>query len=177
MEGSGLAVGMRALRNAERLFGNDDCQLFGSAAKSGSDYCGTPTDYARVVADGARTIRPLRVRGRVLSEIGAGDPEAAERRLEIVNELPVLELNDDVRSLVNEYVQRLGLIGRARADLPHLAFAVVYEMDYLLTWNCAHIANGEIIRRLMHANRELNRWAPLILTPEEILEPPEEEET
>jgi hypothetical protein len=43
-------------------------------------------------------------------------------------------------------------------------------MDYLVTWNCAHIANGEIIRRLMNVNSELNRQTPLIVTPEEILE-------
>jgi len=59
---------------------------------------------------------------------------------------------------------------------PHFAFAVAYEMDYLLTWNCAHIANGEIIRRLLDVNAELNRFTPLIVTPEEILESPEKEE-
>jgi len=43
-------------------------------------------------------------------------------------------------------------------------------MDYLVTWNCSHIANGEMIRRLLNANVELNRPTPLIVTPEEILE-------
>jgi hypothetical protein len=58
-------------------------------------------------------------------------------------ELPVLQLNEDVREMVHLYDQRLGLAGRAKADLPHFAFAVAFEMDYLVTWNCAHIANGE----------------------------------
>jgi hypothetical protein len=57
--------------------------------------------------------------------------------------------------------------------LPHFAFAVAFEMDYLVTWNCARIANGEIVRRLREANAELNRFTPLIVTPEEILETPE----
>ena len=108
----------------------------------------------------------------VLDEIRTGDPDAAARRLAVVDQLPVLELNDDVRSLVAAYDQRLGLVGRARADLPHFAFAVAYEMDYLVTWNCAHIANGEIIRRLRDANADLNRFTPLIVTPEEVLELP-----
>ncbi|MDR4506965.1 MAG: hypothetical protein MRJ65_01795 [Candidatus Brocadiaceae bacterium] len=43
-------------------------------------------------------------------------------------------------------------------------------MDYLVTWNCTHIANGEIIRRLMKVNSEMNRHTPLIVTPEEILD-------
>lgn len=108
----------------------------------------------------------------VLVEIRAGDPAAAAQRLELLAGLPVLELNSDVRSLVAAYDKRLGLVGRARADLPHFAFAVAYETDYLLTWNCTHIANGEIVRRLMRVNAELGRFTPLIVTPEEILESP-----
>ena len=112
----------------------------------------------------------------VLDEIRGGDSDAAVRRLEIIEGLPVLALTDDVRNLVHEYDQRLVLVGRGRVDLPHFAFAVAYEMDYLATWNCRHIANGEIIRRLMDANTELNRSTPLIVTPEEILDIPDEEE-
>jgi len=108
----------------------------------------------------------------VLDEIRSGNPDAVTRRLAIVDKLPILELNEDVRALVLAYDQKLGLVGRARADLPHFAFAVAFEMDYLVTWNCAHIANGEIVRRLREANAELNRFTPLIVTPEEILETP-----
>jgi len=111
----------------------------------------------------------------VLDEIRNGDPDAVARRLAVVDGLPVLELNDDVRALVHAYDEKLGLVGRARADLPHFAFAVAYEMDYLVTWNCAHIANGEIVRRLREANAELRRLTPLIVTPEEILETPEDQ--
>jgi len=122
----------------------------------------------------ARSRFDLYISEAVLEEIRAGEPDAIVRRLQIVEGLPVLQLNDDVRTLVHEYDRRLGLVGRARADLPHFAFAVAYETDYLLTWNCSHIANGEIIRRLLEANAELNRFTPLIVTPEEILESPGE---
>ena len=98
----------------------------------------------------------------------SGDPDAIARRLEIVEGLPILALTNDVRRLVHEYDQRLGLRGRARADLPHFAFAVAYNMDYLVTWNCQHIANGEIIRKLMEANTQMGLFTPLIVTPEEI---------
>jgi len=106
----------------------------------------------------------------VLDEVRAGDPEAIERRLRFIEGLPVLALNEDVRVLTRHYDKSLGLSGRARADIPHLAYAVSYRMDYLVTWNCSHIANGEMIRRLLTANVELNRSTPLIVTPEEILE-------
>lgn len=125
----------------------------------------------------ARDRFELYISEAVLNEIRGGDPDAAARRLAIVDDLPVLQLTDDVRNLVHEYDRRLGLGGRARADLPHLAFAVSYQMDYLVTWNCRHIANGEVIRRLLDANAELQRQTPLLLTPEEILSTPHEDET
>jgi hypothetical protein len=111
----------------------------------------------------------------ILAEIRAGDPEAAARRLALVDGFPVLSLNEEIRTLVHAYDQRLGLPARARADLPHLAFAVVYAMDYLVTWNCAHLANGEVIRRLTEINTALQRLTPVIVTPEELLESPDEE--
>jgi len=110
----------------------------------------------------------------VLSEASAGDPEVASRRLDLLEGLPILQMNEEVRSLTRKYDQELGLHGRARADLPHFAFAVVYEMDYLVTWNCTHIANGTIIRRLLYLNDQFGLPTPLIVTPEEILESPEE---
>ena len=112
----------------------------------------------------------------VLAEIRAGDPDAAARRLAIVDGLPILALNEDVRALVHAYDQRLRLGEHARADLPHLAFAVAYAMDYLVTWNCAHLANGEVIRRLRDVNVGLQRTTPIIVTPEELLESPDEAE-
>jgi len=126
---------------------------------------------------GARDRFDLYISDAVLNEIRGGDPDAAARRLAIVGGLPVLQLNEDVRSLVHQYDRRLGLVGRARADLPHFAFAVAYEMDYLVTWNCRHIANGEMIRRLLDANAALRHPTPLVVTPEEILSAPEEDES
>ena len=106
----------------------------------------------------------------VLYEVRAGDPEAIERRLRFIENLPVLAVNADVRALTEHYDKTLGLSGKARADIPHFAYAVSYQVDYLVTWNCTHIANGEMIRRLLKVNSKLNRPTPLIVTPEEILE-------
>jgi hypothetical protein len=104
----------------------------------------------------------------VLEEIRAGDPEVAARRIAVVQGLPVLALNDEVRQLVRVYSTRLGLPPQAGADLVHIAFAVAYNLDYLVTWNCKHIANGQVIYRLIETNRELGKRTPLILTPEEL---------
>jgi hypothetical protein len=42
-------------------------------------------------------------------------------------------------------------------------------MDYMLTWNCAHLANGGVMRKLLDLNGFINRYTPLIVTPEELL--------
>ncbi len=104
----------------------------------------------------------------VLEEIRAGDPEAAARRMEVIRELPVLTLKDEVRELVDTYSRRLGLPTQARTDVVHIAFAVTYQLDYLVTWNCKHIANGQVIYRLIEVNSEIGKHTPLILTPEEL---------
>lgn len=111
----------------------------------------------------------LYVSEAVLDEIRAGDPDYAAQRLQIVADLPVLAFSEDVESLIRAYDRRLGLVGSAAVDLPHFAYAVAYNMDFLVTWNCAHIANGQVIRRLLAVNAEIARQTPIIVTPEELL--------
>ena len=83
--------------------------------------------------------------------------------------IPVLPLNQEIRSLADQYQAELRLPKKAAADALHIALAVFYEMDYLVTWNCAHIANGYVLRALMNLNQSLGRYTPLLLTPDELL--------
>ena len=110
----------------------------------------------------------LYVSEAVLEEIRAGDPTLAAKRLEIVAGLPVLELRPNVRDLVRLYSDRLNFPPQAQVDVLHIAFAVSYRLDYLVTWNCKHIANGYFIRRLLRINQEIRSPTPIILTPEEL---------
>ena len=119
----------------------------------------------------ARRRYALFVSEAVLDEVARGDPALAERRLRLVEDLPILSLNDDVRQLTIAYERELGLGAGSSADVGHIAFAVSYEMDYLVTWNCSHIANAHVVRRLRRANQRLGRETPVIATPEELLEP------
>lgn len=112
----------------------------------------------------------------VIDEIGAGDPTYASRRIELVADLETLDFTDDVAELIRTYDRRLGLSGVARADVVHFAFAVAYHVDYLVTWNCAHIANGHVIRRLLKINDDLQRSTPVIVTPIELMPAPSGDE-
>ncbi len=109
----------------------------------------------------------------VLEEISVGDPDAATRRQSFLDGLSILALTEEVVALAEEYQSQLGLAPGAQLDGVHLAFASVYEMAYLLTWNCKHLANGVIIQRLQTINVSLGRFTPVIVTPEELLEFPE----
>ena len=122
----------------------------------------------------ARDRFDLYISEAVLNEIRVGDADAAARRLEFVEGLPVLELNDDVRNLVHEYDERLGLLERGRADLPHFAFAVGYEMDYLVTWNCRHIANATMRSQIERVCRNAGYEPAIICTPDELMETDDE---
>ena len=64
---------------------------------------------------------------------------------------------------------QLSLPEKALRDAAHLAFACGYELEYLVTWNCTHIANAELRRRLMTLNTTLELQTPIICTPEELM--------
>ncbi len=120
--------------------------------------------------DTARPRYTLYVSEVVLRELQAGDPEAAELRVRTTCDIPIVGLTDDVVSLARTYATELQFPPKAGNDILHIAFSVAYDLDYLLTWNCAHIANGHTIRRLAAVNERLGRRTPVIVTPEELLE-------
>ncbi len=105
----------------------------------------------------------------VVDEITAGDPKFAEQRMKIITGFPVLDPNEDVMALAEIYTKSLGLHPGAGIDILHIAFAVAFELDYLVTWNCKHIANGQVIRRLVTINHQRGWSVPVIVTPEELL--------
>jgi len=106
----------------------------------------------------------------VQEEIARGDPELARERLEAIKDLMVLAVSDAVLSRVREFAGRLGLPEKALADVFHIAYAVVYEVDFLATWNCAHIANPHVLRRLRDLSHEQSFFLPTIVTPDSLLE-------
>ncbi|MGN6186246.1 MAG: type II toxin-antitoxin system VapC family toxin [Thermoanaerobaculia bacterium] len=105
----------------------------------------------------------------VLKEIRRGDPGAAAQRLRYVESLPVLEADDQARGLAATILRTSALPAKAGADAAHIAIAVVNGMDFLLTWNCTHIANGIVERAISRLSRELGFEPPMIVTPEELM--------
>lgn len=84
--------------------------------------------------------------------------------------LPVLGLNDEIRELAATYFAAINIPEKAKVDAFHLAVAVWHGMDYLLSWNCTHIASGRVRRILAEVNERLGIRTPVICTPEELME-------
>ena len=105
----------------------------------------------------------------VITEASAGDLAAAELRLDALAGIPLLPFTDAVEWIASE-LARLGLVpANAAADAFHVAFASVHALDYLLTWNCRHIANAERLPAIEKFLSDNGFSVPNVCTPEELM--------
>jgi len=107
---------------------------------------------------------------RVIEEARRGDPEAAAKRLAILSALEVLADRPEIEALATLLRDEIPIPERYSFDAFHMAFAIHYRLDYLLTWNCSHLANAECSRRLADLSREHGFWLPIICTPDNLIE-------
>jgi hypothetical protein len=104
----------------------------------------------------------------VLDEATAGDVAAARERQVLLLSLPLLDIeHPEVQPLAERLIEAHLLPARAGADARHVAVATVFGVDYLLTWNCKHIANADTLPGIYRLLREAGFDPPLIVTPEE----------
>ncbi len=105
----------------------------------------------------------------VISESQAGDAEASKRRLSYIHGLSLLRLNDETVNLAENLLNGAALPLKAKDDALHIAIAAIYEINYLLTWNCKHIANANKRPVIENICRDTGHKPPIICTPEELL--------
>jgi hypothetical protein len=86
-----------------------------------------------------------------------------------LKEFPLLEVTAPAQELAVTIVRKGLLPQTAYPDALHIATAAVHQIDYLLTWNCTHIANAEILPRIALICEPLGVALPYICTPEELL--------
>ena len=105
----------------------------------------------------------------VWNEASRGDPTAAARRLEILAPLPRLTVTPEVDALAASIFKQHLLPAKAADDIFHIATAAVAEMHFLLTWNCTHISNREIIPGIERVCLDNGYRLPVICTPLELM--------
>ena len=88
------------------------------------------------------------VSGETLTEAARGDVEQARLRLEALQGLPVLPITAEVETLADAVLQSGSLPAAARSDAIHVAAATLAGVDFLLTWNCRHLANPHLQKQL-----------------------------
>jgi predicted nucleic acid-binding protein len=106
----------------------------------------------------------------VIQEASAGDTEAAAHRLETIRGIPSLGLSEDVLHLAEDLVAQGAIPRGAAEDALHVAVAAMNGMDYLVTWNCRHIANARMRIEIAEVCLAAGCEAPVICTPEELTE-------
>lgn len=106
----------------------------------------------------------------VLDECSAGDKVAAAERLDAIRGIPALDVSDDITNLAILLVQDVPLPEKAEVDALHVAVAAVNGVQYLLTWNCKHIANASLRPRIESVCRNAGYEPPTICTPQELLD-------
>jgi len=90
--------------------------------------------------------------------------------LAAIQGIAVLALSDDAISIAEHLVDS-GLIPReAAADALHIAIAAANGIDYLLTWNCKHLANASLRVQIAALLEDAGYACPVICTPEELME-------
>lgn len=105
----------------------------------------------------------------VHDEAGAGDPRAAAKRLQALQGIDLLDVSDEAADLAEELLVHKCLPRKAAQDALHIAVAAIHHIDYLITWNCKHIANALMRTAIENVIRQNGYQPPIICTPEELL--------
>lgn len=106
----------------------------------------------------------------VIREARGGDPQAAAERLAILETIELVEVSSEALTLANQLVTDAAIPQKAIADALHVATAVTSGIDFLLTWNCKHIANAIMRGRIERICRASGYEPSIICTPEELME-------
>jgi hypothetical protein len=105
----------------------------------------------------------------VLDEVSAGEAAMAKKRIELLQTFTLLATNDKVIELADALIHDGPLPKKAARDAAHIAVSAVHGMQFLLTWNCTHIANAQMFAKMREICQAHGLKCPVICTPGELL--------
>ncbi|HBL28324.1 MAG TPA: hypothetical protein DD490_15935, partial [Acidobacteria bacterium] len=105
----------------------------------------------------------------VLDELAGGLPERGAQRLTLVRDLPLLPIEPAIVEIVEFYLQSRLMPADPGGDAMHLALASYHKCDFLVTWNCRHLANANKFGHIRRVNTMLGLFVPALVTPLELL--------
>ena len=101
----------------------------------------------------------------VIGELTRGRSEATQMRRALIESIELLPITDQIRQIAQIYIGRLVMPQDPHGDALHVAIATVHNVDAILTWNLAHIANPNKVHLIQQINRELGLPTPDLTTP------------
>jgi len=105
----------------------------------------------------------------VLEELMEGEYLKKEKCLDLLKNIPLLSIEQEVAEIVEVYITHKLMPNNPAGDALHLAIASFHKCDFLLTWNCKHIANANKINHIRRINTLLGLHIPNLVTPLEML--------
>ena len=105
----------------------------------------------------------------VLDELTGDLPERSAQRLALVRDLPLLPMEPAIVEIVQTYIQHKVMPADPGGDALHLALASFHKCDFLVTWNCRHLANANKFGHIRRVNALLGLFVPMLVTPLELL--------
>ena len=105
----------------------------------------------------------------VLDELASGPAERSQKWLDLVRGLPLLPVEAGIAEIVQAYIRHRVMPTDPAGDALHLALASYHKCDFLVTWNCRHLANANKIGHIRRVNTMLGLFVPELVTPLEML--------
>ncbi len=112
----------------------------------------------------------------VEAELRAGDFPSREAALSLIADLPLVDLDEAVAEVVEAYISHSVMPRDPQGDALHLAAASFHRCDFLVTWNCRHLANANKFGHIRRVNGILGIGNPALVTPLELLQETNESE-
>lgn len=105
----------------------------------------------------------------VIAELQDGDYPSREAAVALVRRLPLLEVTPAAAEIVEAYIQHRLMPADPTGDALHLALASYHKCEFLVTWNCNHLANANKFGHIRRVNNLLGLYVPILATPLELL--------
>lgn len=105
----------------------------------------------------------------VLNELAVGLSERSAARIALIRELPLVPVESAILEIVQTYLDHKLMPRDPAGDALHLALASFNKCDFLVTWNCRHLANANKFGHIRRINTMLGLFVPAIVTPLELL--------
>ena len=105
----------------------------------------------------------------VLDELRKGSHPKKTETLELIQDIPLAPITEDIVEIVSSYINHHVMPSDPAGDALHLAIASFYKCDFLITWNCKHLANANKYAHIQRVNVMLRLFVPCLVTPMELI--------